>query len=86
MKMTILALGVAAMAALAGATGASAFSAPAPLNDSRGVTPVTWYGYHYYKPHYYGYGRDYGWRHGWKRHHYGYRPYYHDGWYKHRYW
>jgi hypothetical protein len=97
MKKTILAFGVAAIAAIATSTGASAFSAPAGLkaDDSR-ITPVTWwYGHDYYKPYDYGYGRhygwhrygwrDYGWRdYGWKRYHYGYfRPYHR--WYKHRY-
>ena len=99
MKKTILAFGVAAIAAIATSTGASAFSAPAGIkaDDSR-ITPVTWwYSRDYYKPyrygydHDYGYGHDYGydrrgygWRYGWKRYHYGYfRPYHR--WYKHRY-
>jgi hypothetical protein len=93
MKKTILAFGVAAIAAIATSSGASAFSAPAGLktDDSR-ITPVTWwYGHDYYKPYHYGYDHNYGWRgygwrdYGWKRYHYGYfRPYHR--WYKHRYW
>jgi hypothetical protein len=89
MKKTILALGIATIAAFAGTTGASAFSAPAGFTSHQNdISPVTYYGHRYYKPYYGGYGRHYGWRHGygWKRYSYGYRHYRHYGGYKHRYW
>jgi|EndMetStandDraft_7_1072992.scaffolds.fasta_scaffold198452_2 hypothetical protein len=89
MKKTILALSVAALAAVAGTTSASAFSAPLATTDgaSSAVTPVGWYGKHHYgygyKPYYYGrhYGYGYGYRHyGWRKHYYGGYGYRHHGW------
>ena len=89
MKNILFALGFAAIAAAAGSTGASAFSAPLAARDgvAATTTPVTYYGYSNYdyyprwRGRYYRHGGWYGRKHYWG----GYNRYRHYGWYGRRY-
>ena len=88
MKTTFIALGFAAFAAIAGSTGASAFS-PAQMagtSQESGVTNVTWWGYDHYRPYYYRHHhyKPYYYRHYNKWHHNG--GDHHCGWWCKHHW
>jgi hypothetical protein len=91
MKTTIFALSFAAIAAMTGSTGASAFASPPVAHESAAgkLTSVTFYGdghyYNYDKGYYRGYNdgySDHGYRHYYRKPYY--RGYKHYHWNKHR--